>query len=176
MPSNIIISNIDEVSVKVTCEPGIAQEIKEYFTFLVPGYQFTPQYKMRIWDGKIRLVSKGNQLYRGLVTKLVEFAEEHSYTWEYDNEEYNEEFSLLEAEQFIKKLNPSIETRDYQIKTFVDCIRIRRALLLSAVNSGKSFISYLICNKLLADGYKKGLIIVPTINLVEQLTKDFKDY
>ena len=51
----IEISKKDEVHLKVACEASIAQEICDYFTFAVPGYTFMPAYRMKIWDGKIRL-------------------------------------------------------------------------------------------------------------------------
>ncbi|CAB4170686.1 SSL2 DNA or RNA helicases of superfamily II [uncultured Caudovirales phage] len=174
MADKIIISNKDEVFVRVSCSEGAAQEIREYFTFQVPGYQFTPQYKAKLWDGKIRLFdSRTRQIYRGLVPNIIKFCEERDYDWEYDNELYDEELSLAEAEQFIKSLNIPLEPRDYQIDAFVHAIRSRRALLLSPTASGKSLIIYLIVRYLNA---RKTLIIVPTISLVSQLASDFADY
>lgn len=168
------ITNKDEVYVKIDCEEGISYELREYFTFHVPGYQFTPQYKARLWDGKIRLWdTRTKQIYRGLVPEVVKFCEERNYEWEYDNEIYDEEFSVAEAKEFIKTLNLPVEPRDYQIDAFVHAVRSRRALLLSPTASGKSLIIYLIVRYLNA---KRTLIIVPTISLVTQLANDFRDY
>jgi len=170
----IIISNVDEVFVKITCPDGAAHELREYFTFQVPGAQFSPQYKAKLWDGKIRLYDlRKSQIYRGLVPHVVKFCEERDYEWEYDNEIYDEELSLSEAEQFIKSLELPIEPRDYQIQAFVHAIRSRRVLLLSPTASGKSLIIYLIMRYINA---KRTLIIVPTISLVSQLASDFADY
>jgi superfamily II DNA or RNA helicase len=158
----------------VSCPEGAAHEIREYFTFQVPGYQFTPQYKAKLWDGKIRLFdTRTRQIYRGLVPNIIKFCEERDYEWEYDNEIYDEELSIAEAEQFIKTLCLPIEPRDYQIDAFVHAIRSRRALLLSPTASGKSLIIYLIMRYINA---RKTLIIVPTISLVSQLASDFADY
>ena len=171
------ITNLNEVYVHVKCEPGIALELRDHFTFEVPGFQFSPLYKARIWDGKIRLWdNRHHTIYRGLVPKIAEFAESRNYTWSYDNEVYDEEFSLVEAQAFIDNLNPSLNPHDHQMDAFVHAIRTRRVLLRSPTSSGKSLIAYLIFNKLLAEGFTKGLIIVPTIQLVEQLYKDFQDY
>lgn len=168
------IINKDEVYVKIDCEEGISYELREHFTFHVPGYQFTPQYKARLWDGKIRLWdTRTKQIYRGLVPEVVKFCEERNYEWEYDNEIYDEEFSVAEAKEFIKTLNLPVEPRDYQIEAFVHAVRSRRALLLSPTASGKSLIIYLIVRYLNA---KRTLIIVPTISLVTQLANDFRDY
>jgi superfamily II DNA or RNA helicase len=52
----------------------------------------------------------------------------------------------------------------------------RRTLLLSPTASGKSLIIYLIVRQLLTYQKLKGLVIVPTTSLVEQLYSDFADY
>jgi superfamily II DNA or RNA helicase len=169
------IYNRDEVFVRVDCSEGISHELREYFTFSVPGYQFTPQYRARLWDGKIRLWDiRTKQIYRGLVPHIVKFCEEREYDWEYDNEVYNEEFSLSEAEQFITKINlpEKYKPRDYQIDAFTHAVRVHRSLLLSPTASGKSLIIYL----LMRYYSSRTLIIVPTISLVSQLASDFTDY
>ena len=177
MENKIIIRNKDEVFVRVECSEGISYELREFFTFFVPGYQFTPQYKARIWDGKIRLWDmRTKQIYRGLVPEIARFCEERSYDWEYENEDYDEEFSLVEAKEFVEQLRPKHAPRDYQLDAFVHAIRTRRSLLLSPTASGKSLIIYLMARFWEHRGLKKGLIIVPTVSLVEQLTSDFKDY
>ena len=47
---DIVVSKKDEVYAKITCERHIAKELSEFFTFYVPGYQFTPAFKNKIWD------------------------------------------------------------------------------------------------------------------------------
>jgi superfamily II DNA or RNA helicase len=175
--NKIIIVNENEAFVRIICEDGIAYELREAFTFQVPGYQFTPQYKARLWDGKIRLFDvRSKQLYRGLVPYVAKFCEERNYDWDYENEAYDEEFSLAEANEFVEKLRPKHAPREYQLDAFVHAIRTRRSLLLSPTASGKSLIIYLLARFLSHRRLKKGLIIVPTVSLVEQLTSDFKDY
>lgn len=177
MSEKLIISNKDEVYVKIQCSSGVSYELREYFTFHVPGYQFTPQYKARLWDGKIRLWDVRTCLiYRGLVPEVIKFCQERDYEFEYENEAFDEEFSLKEANEFIKTLNIPLEPRDYQVDAFVHAIRMRRALLLSPTASGKSLIIYLIVRYLHEIGARRTLIIVPTISLVSQLATDFASY
>jgi superfamily II DNA or RNA helicase len=174
--NKLVITNKNEAYVKVNCTEDITYELREYFTFLVPGYQFTPQYKSRLWDGKIRLFdTRTREVYRGLVPYITKLCEESGYEWEYEDESYNQEFSAKEAQEFIKSLNLSDKyiPRDYQFEAFVYAIRSRRALLLSPTASGKSLIIYLIMRYINA---KRTLIIVPTISLVSQLATDFADY
>lgn len=172
--SNIIISKVDEVYVKVHCDRGVAMELSEYFTFYIPGYKFMPTFRNKMWDGKIRLFNTQNhELYYGLIPYIERFCQEREYTVECDSSVNSaEELSYDEAMKFINTLGIPFPPRDYQIKAFVYAIRNHRGLLLSPTASGKSLIIYLIARYLNC----KTLIIVPTISLVSQLSKDFKDY
>lgn len=172
--NKVIVTNEDEVYVKIHCDDSIAYELNSHFEFKVPGAEFTPQYRSRLWNGKVYLFSlKTRKIYRGLVPYINKFCVDRNYEFVYDNEVYDEEFSIKEAEEFIKKLNLPVEPRDYQIDAFVHAIRSRRALLLSPTASGKSLIIYLITRYL---NESKCLIIVPNISLVTQLASDFADY
>lgn len=177
MSEIIRISKVNETYVKLFCNDGIAFEISELFTFTVPGVQFIPAFKKKRWKGEIKLFSAFNRLlYQGLIEKLIEFCNSRNYSVEFDNisDFSNVEFSLIEAKQFIKSLNipPQFEERDYQIESIVHCIRHSKSLLLSPTSSGKSLMMYI-----LAQYYRKRtLIIVPTINLVYQMSEDFISY
>ena len=178
--SDLILHHRDEVYIKFECEKSLAQELSNYFTFFVPGYQFQPAYKNRLWDGKIRLADLRNfSIYRGLVPYIQKFCKEREYSLDIDsNINVSENFSLIEAVEFIKTLNlpAEIEVRDYQLQSFVQAIRNKRTLILSPTGSGKSLILYLILRYLQEIDYKRGLLIVPTTSLVEQMYSDFASY
>ena len=170
---SVEISRHDEVYIKVRCEPGVAQELSDYFTFFVPGYKFMPAYKNKFWDGKIRLFNPLTCLiYTGLMPYVEKFCKERNYLVDYIDDFSCEEFSLKEAKDFVAKIKPTIQPRDYQLDAFVYAVRNRRALLLSPTASGKSFIIYLLTRYYNA----RTLIIVPTTSLVSQLASDFADY
>tara|TARA_R110000824_G_scaffold49838_27_gene139749 strand:+ start:2053 stop:3519 length:1467 start_codon:yes stop_codon:yes gene_type:complete len=172
---SIEIKKLDEVNLQVKAEPGIKYELSDYFTFMVPGYTFMPQYRNKMWDGKIRLYSSVKEtVYAGLISHIEKFAQDRGYEINYDaSVEVADEFSLQEAKEFIETLQLPMEIRDYQLKAFVHAVRNRRCLLLSPTASGKSLIIYA-----LARYYEglKTLIIVPTTSLVSQLYKDFDQY
>jgi superfamily II DNA or RNA helicase len=167
------ISKINETHIKVDCEPSVAMELSDYFTVMVPNAKFHPLYKNRVWDGKIRLYNVMSKLiYAGLLENIKEFAEKRDYEIELLSDFNDTEFSLIEAEKYIKTLNIPFEPRDYQVAAFAHGVRKNRALLLSPTASGKSLIIYLLTRYYNA----KTLIIVPTISLVHQLASDFSDY
>jgi superfamily II DNA or RNA helicase len=176
--ADLILHKKNEAYIQIECDKSIAQELSSYFEFFVPGYQFTPAYKSRVWDGKIRLFDLRNfTIYHGLVPYIQKFCAERDYTIEVDDDiSTTENFSLVEAVDFCRTLNLPFEPRDYQIQSFVHAIRNRRLLILSPTASGKSLIIYLIVRWLQESDYKRGLLIVPTTSLVEQMYKDFEDY
>ena len=175
--SDIILHKLNEAFIKFECDRGIAQELSDYFTFFVPGHQFTPAYKSRIWDGKIRLADlRSFTIYHGLVPYIEVFCKEREYTLEIDSDvSVTQNFSLVEAKEFVDTLKLPHEIRDYQLKSFVQAIRNKRMLLLSPTASGKSLILYCIIRYLQIEN-GRGLLIVPTTSLVEQMYKDFEDY
>ncbi len=175
--SNLLIHELDEVYVKFECEKSLAQELSDYFTFYVPGHQFSPAFKSKFWDGKIRLADlRTFTIYRGLVPYIKKFCKERNYSVTVDDKvSVTENFSLIEAVEFIKTLNlpESIEVRDYQLQSFVHAVRNKRIMILSPTGSGKSLILYIILRYLQEADFKKGLLIVPTTSLVEQMYSDF---
>lgn len=170
---DITLEYFDDVYMRVKADNSILYELSEYFTFSVPGAQFSPQYKAKFWDGKIRLLNLQTKLiYRGLTEYFKQFCNERDYRLEFDDSFGAYEFSVKEAAEFIKNLNITLTPRDYQVKAFIHAVRQSRTLLLSPTASGKSLIIFL-----LQRYYDvKTLIVVPTTTLVHQLESDFANY
>jgi len=172
----IRIEKVNEVHNKIRCEPSLAKELDSYFTFKVPGYQFTPEYRSGFWNGEIHLFNTSTRLlYTGLMDYVEKFAQERDYQVEYlyDNNKF--EMSLHEAKEYIDTLGLKLEPRDYQIEAFAHAVRNHRTLLLSPTASGKSLIIYLLIRwyRLMKS---KILLIVPTTSLVHQMFTDFESY
>jgi len=178
----IKIEKLDEVFVRVFSDGSVEQEISDFFTYEYPGARFTPQFRARLWDGKVRLYDQLRKtLYVGLVKYVEDFAANNGYQVEYINQVLHTNNITSESVQlFAKALDPHgrgkpIEIRDYQIEAVTTALAKERTLLLSPTASGKSFIIYTIMRwHLLAK--RKCIIIVPTTSLVEQLYTDFEDY
>ena len=181
-PNTLFISKVDEVYVKIEAESPIKQELSDFFTFTVPNAKFTPAYKNRMWDGKIRLFSPGTgQIYVGLLSYVKKFCEQNNieYTIEKDVED-DRNIVLSDVRNFIRSLKPktkgkSLKVRDYQIQAVQHAISRNRALLVSPTASGKSLVIYSLVRYYKMMGLKT-LILVPTTSLVEQMYSDFKDY
>jgi superfamily II DNA or RNA helicase len=177
--ANITIKPKDHVHCRVDADVGIMQELSDYFTFEQPGARFMPQYRAKLWDGKVRLYSMFTQeLYAGLIPYVKAFAALNNYTVENTIEPGPEPY--LDVREWLNDLKLTghgkpIEVRDYQIDAVQHAIYSERTLLLSPTGSGKSLIIYSIMRHHLEKG-RSQLILVPTTSLVEQLYADFQDY
>jgi len=184
--SVISITCFNTVHARIMTEPGIAREIQEYFTFDVPNAKFTPAYKNRYWDGKIRLFSPFNGLlYIGLLDYLAQFAKERNYTLQFDKEftETPPQVTEESLSEFLGGLKlhangKTIEPHPHQLQAIHAAINRERCLLLSPTASGKSLIIYSLLRwyQDIIPPDRKILIVVPTISLVSQMKSDFADY
>ena len=75
----LILEKKNDVHLIVVADEDVRRELGEFFTFSVPGFKFMPQYRNRIWDGKIRLFSYANrQIYTGLYPYILNWCEENN--------------------------------------------------------------------------------------------------
>ena len=180
----IKINCIDSVNLKIECEKDIAKELSSFFTFSVPNYQYTPAFKNRTWDGKIRLFNGLTYtLYAGLLDYIYKFAEERCYKTEYVSTPYDIDIPSDDINSFISNLEcyssgNKIDLHDHQDLAIKYALTNKRCLLVSPTGSGKSLVIYATIKYLLdkIPENKKILIIVPTTGLVSQLLNDFHDY
>jgi len=181
----IVIAKLNETFLQISCEKHIAYELNEYFSFKIPNAQFHPKVKARMWDGKIRLFNiQTGQLYFGLLPYLKEWTKKHSYQVQTDiiDAKPLTGLDIESIKEFFDSLNlycknVKITPRDYQIASFMECVKNDRVLLLSPTSSGKSLVIYSLIRwyqKFLDND--KMLIVVPTTNLVSQMYGDFGDY
>ena len=180
--TTITIEKLDEVYMRVFSDASVEQELADFFTYEYPGARFTPQFKARLWDGKVRLYDQVRKtLYIGLLQYVEEFCDRNGYELVYKTPITTTNGITHElVKEFAEWLNPHgrgkpIEIRDYQVEAVKTALDKERTLLLSPTASGKSFIIYTAMRWHLQNN-RKCIIIVPTTSLVEQLYADFEDY
>jgi len=167
----------------VECNPAQQQELREYFSFFVPGYRYMPAFKRKVWDGKVRLFNQiSKELNVGLWLHLKKFCADRFYPLQIiDNERYGHPelkntVRHQELVKYLESLGAPFDVRDYQYDAISHGIKNKRCILLSPTGSGKSFIIYNLMRWYLDNHEQKVLVIVPTTSLVEQMYKDFADY
>jgi superfamily II DNA or RNA helicase len=175
---NVSIEKVNDVYVRVNADPGVKMEMSEYFTFKVPGAEFMPAVRNKVWDGKIRLLNTmTGMIYAGLIPYILKFCNSREYHVTIDkglvpSNTVNDDAGM----QLAKEFNSPFTPRDYQNEAVVHALKGERALLLSPTASGKSFIIYLLTRFHVDAHDRKVLIVVPTTSLVEQMSSDFIEY
>ena len=178
MSERIEIEYINSVHMRIKADAGMKTELSEFFAFKPEGYQFSPKYKARVWDGTIRLFQPMRPvLYVGLFQHLKKFCEQRDYILEAPPE--IGETEIIEkgyVEELAESINCKYKPRDYQVEYIENALKNRRSLSLSPTSSGKSLIIYLIQQHYYLTFGLRTVIIVPTISLVHQMAGDFVDY
>jgi DNA or RNA helicases of superfamily II len=178
MSELVKVEYINAVHMKVSADSGTLMEISDHFSFRPEGYQFSPKFKARVWDGIIRLFQPMKpKLYVGLYPHLKKFCDDRGYILQAPDEIGVDEYLDDDyAVQLANEINCKFTPRDYQNDYVVNALRKRRSLSLSPTSSGKSLIIYLIQQHYYQAFGHRTLIIVPTISLVHQMAGDFIDY
>jgi superfamily II DNA or RNA helicase len=187
--TQVEVTKVNESFVKVYSDFNIESEIKDYFTFKSPGYQFSPKYRARLWDGNISLYNvKTKFLPIGLYPRLQDFCRDNNIEIifkecdRFSAVSINNDLDVLDVSEFVMDLNiwsknGPITARDYQVEAIHQAIHKRRVTLISPTSSGKSLIIYCIIRWLLEDDPDaRILLLVPNVTLVNQMIGDFKDY
>ena len=177
---DVTLTKFNEVYLRIKCEPSVAKELSEFFTFEVPNAKFMPSVRNRLWDGKIRLFSPGTgKIYLGLLPYVRRFLAEQGHTIKYEEGlRPPRKLDKKLTTKFVRSLEKGkVKARDYQIDAIHIILESNRGLILSPTGSGKSFIIYVLTRYYVKKlEHKKVLIVVPTTNLVEQMYSDFADY
>lgn len=186
----ISITKINDVWMRVSCpEVYMELDIQERFSFEIPNAQFDPRVKKGHWDGIIKLFNRRDKrMYVGLLLQLLEFCDKKEWQVEIDQALIPNGDDQLDLED-IKRLSDDlikphsngspITPHSYQYEAVQYMLNMDRSLCLSATSSGKSLMIYLaariyqLMDELVG---KKIFIVVPSVNLVEQLYADFVDY
>lgn len=179
----IQVAKYDHSFLKIKASKSIKSELSDHFAIFADGYRFMPNYKNKMWDGRIRFFNgRDNTLPAGLYDGLKEFATKREYIIEYND--YTKNYICPETKlDFFNDLALSskghkIAFRDYQLAGLRYILKNKQGILQSPTGSGKSLMLYGLIRYYMEkiDKRNKILLIVPTTSLVEQMHSDFVDY
>ena len=162
----------------ITEDIGVMEYLYKKFAVPVENYWFMPKYKAGIWDGKVHFVERNGKFYNGLLDKVVGHIDPELYNVDVDPE-FNKIFDKNNIkEDFLSVIEETIECEFapyfYQLRGALKALYHQRAIVEHCTSSGKSYTLSLIISYLLKKFPEfKILVVVPKIDLVEQLTEEF---
>jgi superfamily II DNA or RNA helicase len=173
---------VNETYCVLVAEQHVLMEVAPHFTYIMPNYQWTPQYKKSKgkWNGEIKLLSPiTGRFLLGLLKRVILKCQELGYNeftfegFENSGPEFTEDYILDFIEQL--SLPEDRQPREYQLNAILSSLMANRRLILSPTSSGKSLIIYIMF-RILLEADKKILLVVPNSMLVDQMFLDFETY
>jgi len=150
-----------------TDNPKILAALRDKYSFPVPGYQYSPAYRSRRWDGKKRYFGSNGKFRTGLLSRIMKDLDKIGVKdIEIENKPENEEYFIPQVGNF--------EYREYQEKAIYQCLKRRRAIIDSPTGSGKTLIMAGCIAALQWGDYPSAVILFREKGILNQTYEFFK--
>ena len=160
----------------VTEDTDYFKMMLEEFTRHVPGFQFTPKYRVGRWNGRICMINE----YRGTFPYgiLMDYIRVHKSKFINNPLVISPEIkTLFKGPEMDITYDLKYKPRPYQKDCIEASLKHTKGIIRSATASGKSLvIAYIILNLLQNKLAEKAIIIVPNKSLIAQFYQDLIDY
>ncbi len=174
---------IDESYSQIVCERAQMYELSDELTFKVDGAHWSPAFRNGFWDGKIRLLNKNGQLYTGLADFVKNFCKQRNYKFSGLGFAEEKEINPDKLMKNIMSWNPTryddnqkrvpLKPHKEQMMAIYAALLKKRLIVESATAAGKSFI---VCTLTRILSRNKTLIIVPRVDLANQMLENYHEY
>lgn len=164
---------------------GLAPEHLNYFceqyALHPPNYFFNPKFKLGSWDGKIRFFHSTGKTYVNLLEEIIPLIVKFGYTIKVIDKRSNayQQPPEVDEDYFSYVLNDEtgepIKLRPYQVELINRLIRNSGGIGLAATGAGKTMATAALM-KSYNDLGIKGILIVPSQDLIEQSRDDFIEW
>ncbi len=176
----IILVNAAFISVQSE-DDGIREDLYQYLRCSDPTFVKSHYSK---WDGQVRFYDRKTGIVSyGLLGTILTFCQDREYSMDIDPalkrdistvtrpdiQEWSDNLKIMDKGE-------RITPYDYQVEGLYLSSKFSRMTLLAATSAGKSLLQYLIIryNQNAVGG--RILLVVPSVNLVTQMYKDFENY
>lgn len=132
-----------------------------------PGYQYSPQYKRRVWDGKVRFFDATGRFTTGLLKRIQSDLERIGAT--YETEDRRNYSDVLRSDPNFD----SFSLRDFQSVLFDRAMSEYRGIIEAPTGAGKTYIMGAIVSAL-RDNF--GLVIFNKKQLLMQTYDKFHEF
>jgi superfamily II DNA or RNA helicase len=155
---------------QITAEPSLLDLIREHFSAANPAYRRNGP---RFQASRIYSITPQGKFEIGLLGEIINFLTLGNYPYKIDADLKNL-FNPGIKEPIVENLNKPY--RDYQEKSIFNALRQGRGVTVIPTAGGKTLIMAGIIKSLSQNNSQKTLVIVPSIQLVEQTASDFESY
>lgn len=163
----------DGLNIKIdTNERDYLRAVNDLMTKYVKGFMYMARYKTTPWDGKISLFNRPTRSFPyGLLFDVIKMTKTDFPDYDYSLSQ--EVKDMFRGDGIIPEYNLKFQPYDYQRECIEILLKSTKGIVQVATAGGKSLIiSYLITNIKVP----KSLILVPTVQLVDQFKSDMIEY
>jgi superfamily II DNA or RNA helicase len=173
------IIKLNESYIRLEGDADMMLNIGNFFSFEVEGAKWNPKVKAGIWDGRIRMLERGNKLPIGLYSRLIQYCKD--FNIEYEKEGFKNLGMSITNQNIIDFYNSKVgfvyNLHDFQVDLIRDSFKQMKLIGILPTSAGKSLVQFLVTMIHLAlNPNNKVLMIVPTVTLVHQMNDDFCEY
>jgi len=168
----------DELNIQInTNNRDYITAVDKHLTDFVKGYRFMPKYKAGVWNGTISIFNRPNRSFPyGLLFEIIRYTKKEWYDLTMIISEevkslykglslYNSEYNLI------------LKPYPYQLECIETLLKSSKGIVEVATAGGKSIIIAYIIDIINNEiSYNNSLIIVPTLQLVDQFKGDLIEY
>ena len=144
----------------------------EKFGVFVDGYRFMPAFQLRRWSGKIHYFEKNGKTFTKLLNEILPYVCSWGYDVELEDKRLPAPIITDRIDENFFKLD-NFKLRPYQVDVVNALLEEGSGFAICATGSGKTSIVAVLSMVLYLNGLQT-LIIVPSVDLVEQTVTEFR--
>ena len=154
----------------VEADKSIFDFLQNHFAIKDKNAFWSPLYKKKLWDGKIRFLRKDGTILSGLLVEILRIAKINHWDVDFDHSLIvnRQKFDRKEIEDSLK----DVELYEDQVDTIEKLLKYNYGLCKLPTSSGKSYIEIAMMNLFRSRGIKDMILVVPRQTLVEQIYDD----
>jgi superfamily II DNA or RNA helicase len=155
---------------KISAEKSIFSFLQLHFAVKDKNAFWSPLYRAKKWDGKIRFLHADGLILSGLLVEILRIAKINKWQVKFDKELILNPFKFHRPEIELSLKDTTLF--EDQIEALEKILKYSYGLSKLPTSAGKSYIEVVMLNLFRLKGIKNMILVVPRASLVEQIYED----
>jgi superfamily II DNA or RNA helicase len=155
---------------RVKAEKSIFSFLQSHFSVKDKNAFWSPLYRAKKWDGKIRFLHADGLILSGLLVEILRISKINHWEVQFDKDLILNKFKFQRPEIELSLKGATLY--EDQVEAIQKIIKYNYGLSKLPTSAGKSYIEVAMLNLFRLKGIKNMILIVPRASLVEQIFED----
>jgi len=155
------------------CANDVLLAVREYFSVANPAYRRNQRFS----TARLYAITPSGKFDIGLLDEIINYCISNQISYQIDNEINSDYYNGFEKPEIIRY--PSLVYREHQEKSIINGLKKGKGVILIPTAGGKTLAIAGLIESIRLNLKKKdalALVLVPSLQLVEQTYKDFQSY